>query len=332
MPADNPPLPPAPLEEERIERLINRLLNRQTEEITNKLESRITAAINKELSTLQTKVESLEDSVESLQTKVKSLHREINDKDELICDLEERVKNLEVNVIPKVVKIHQKTASLESLVYEKTDTQEAYSRRCCLRISGLKSIDRESDDALQTRIITELSTHGVTISATDIYRLHPIGKPHSLNKFKEYCNYANDSDHQLAQSTHDTLVRDIIVRFTNWRARTAVYAIHYSKNQPIRVNLCLTKYREDLLKDARSFIKANNFKGYVFANEQCEPRVVNATTNHKQSFFGMAALKEFCVNMSVDASFHANKKRTRPSADNKRPRTSAVNNSAASQE
>ena len=94
MPADNPPLPSASLEEERKERIINRLLNRQTEELTNKLDIRIIVAIDKELLTLQTKVEWLEDSVNSLQTKVKTLHRKLNDKDEIICDLEERVKTL----------------------------------------------------------------------------------------------------------------------------------------------------------------------------------------------------------------------------------------------
>ena len=62
MPADNP-LPYSSLEQEQIERLVNRLLNRQTEDLTYNLEIRIKAAISKELSTFQTKIESLEDSV-----------------------------------------------------------------------------------------------------------------------------------------------------------------------------------------------------------------------------------------------------------------------------
>ena len=88
------------------------------------------------------------------------------------------------------------------------DDMEQFSRRTCLKISGIRESGKiENTDQLALSVINELilPTTGRNLTLNHIGRKHKIGKP------------SNQSN------MNDKRPRDIIVRFLSYRDRALVY-------------------------------------------------------------------------------------------------------------
>lgn len=140
----------------------------------------------------------------------------------------------------KVVKLEGRVSELESAV----DTGEQYSRRGCLRITGIKEVDGEDTDAIVLKMAYELEA-GLTIA--DLDRSHRVGKIRPGQN------------------------RAIIAKFATHRARQSLY----SKRKDLRgnvnyanvyINEDLTSTRSRLLFNARQYAKANLVKSAYSSN------------------------------------------------------------------
>ena len=101
--------------------------------------------------------------------------------------------------------LESKVADMEALI----DRQNQYSRRNCLRLSGVSETQGENTDTTVTKI---LSAIGANISIDEIDRSHRLGKPRKSPSSSQ------------AQS-RNPLPRDIIIKFTSYRARQKVYML-----------------------------------------------------------------------------------------------------------
>lgn len=146
--------------------------------------------------------------------------------------------------------LEEKNTSLESenkalltrvSTLEKAAEQtEQYSRRNNLRITGCGETDNENTDDIILKMAADI---GSDIQLGDIDRSHRVGKPGS----------------------HRTRPREVIVKFTSYRARQKLYkmrtALKDSGYAGIFLNEDLTKYRSQLLYEARKIVKSENAKG-----------------------------------------------------------------------
>ena len=119
------------------------------------------------------------------------------------------------------------------------DTQEQYSRRNSLRISGVKESAGEStDDA----VLAIASAVGSSIHLADIDRTHRVGRPNTGGK-----------------------PRDIIVKMATYRARQNLYTkrsgLKGSTYQRVFINEDLTRRRSHLMYRARQLVKVNKLLG-----------------------------------------------------------------------
>lgn len=160
---------------------------------------------------------------------------------DMITTQQKKIESLEghVSVLQNTVK----------LLKRGQDDQEQYSRRQCLRIFGVpKSAKETPEDCLKTvrNLITEV---GLDIPDVTLDRAHRIG------------NARGDKPPA------------IVVKFTNFRHRTALY----KKRKVIRdrckysVQLDLTRERLALLNEARALLssKSASRDDFVFADINC---------------------------------------------------------------
>lgn len=175
--------------------------------------------------------------------KIDKLIEEIKKKDEKIDNLQERVEILESKVA-----VLQNTVNL---LERKADDNEQYSRRLCMRISGIPvSKDREDGDVCLNKVKSIVNLiDNVDIPEVHYDRAHRIGKGKTNEKGE--------------------VERQMIVKFISWSARTKIY-----KNRKSLVNhriyLDLTKRRFDLLKLAQVKVQGNNLIDFVFADINCK--------------------------------------------------------------
>lgn len=132
---------------------------------------------------------------------------------------------------------------------KRMDDMEQYSRRTCLKISGIRESGKiENTDQLALKVINELvlPNTGRNLTLGNIGRTHRIGKP------------SNQS------SMNDRRPRDIIVRFLSYRDRALVYTnkrnlkTHNSdpnNHYKIYINEALTQQRAKLYKQTRDLFK-----------------------------------------------------------------------------
>ena len=133
---------------------------------------------------------------EAVNKAVQPLHNEITNLRDLLVDTREQIQSLQDKIIEKNAKIvqlenkviaaTQRNVELHSIIAEKSDEHESYSRKDCLRINGIPAQPYETNETLQRAVIDKLSENGVEIDDADIFRLHRSGKMHPLNKFKDY--------------------------------------------------------------------------------------------------------------------------------------------------
>jgi hypothetical protein len=170
-------------------------------------------------------IKKLQDAVcGELRKEVAQLRDIVKSKDGEISDLRKRVSDLEV----------------------KQDESEQYSRRNSLRISGVQ--ESNSEDIVEKTLDLFNSTMDLDVSPEQIDRLHRVGK------------------------RSDEKARSILVKFATYRTRNKVMRNRtLLKNVPqpqatdqgqtrIFINEDLTKYRSNLLYQARQLKKRDKIK------------------------------------------------------------------------
>ena len=153
--------------------------------------------------------------VEGLTTTVHNLQSQVNELQKENADLKQRVTLLET----------------------KADAAEQYSRRNCLRISGVPEDSSENTDVY---VIDMARAIDVEVKLDEIERSHRVG-PMKTGR-----------------------PRDIIVKFTSYRVRRKVYGERTKAKvrgyAGVFINEDLTKSRKELLMKARRMVKNNLMK------------------------------------------------------------------------
>lgn len=132
--------------------------------------------------------------------------------------------------------LKSRVTTLESQI----DQAEQYSRRNCLRISGIQESNNENTDEIVLKMSSDI---GSGIQLPDIDRCHRIGNP----------------------NRNRTKPRDIIVKFSTYRARSDFYKKRTSLKDRgylrVFVNEDLTRRRSGHLYQARALVKSGHLKG-----------------------------------------------------------------------
>ena len=168
--------------------------------------------------------------------KFDELFKLLGEKDDKIAELEDRVKELE---------------NQANLYERRLDDLESYGRRQNLRIVGIPppaNGRKESADEVLEKVkdaIVALDVPNINVDEV-IDRAHRVGKKYRREG-------SNDEIHP------------IIVRFTSWRSRTAVYRKR-QKQGATRFYTDLTKRRLDLKKLADARTKDNEKVKFAFAD------------------------------------------------------------------
>ena len=194
----------------------------------------------------------IEDIVEKKVTqKVKPLQQEV---DKLTKSLAKVQKEL------KEVKIHN-------------DDLEQYSRRSCVRISGLE----EKIDEDTTQVVLDLAARcGVDIRVSDIDRCHRVGKPKTATGENEDIS---DEPREVKNK------REIIVKFQTHAARLEMLkgrAYFRDRKEKIFINEDLTKTRKTLAFNCRKLKKDSNsgvektwvFNGNVYIQDSDNKKIL----------------------------------------------------------
>ena len=162
---------------------------------------------------------------------IQGLHDIITKQNEKIDILESRIAIMERYV-----------SQLEKGV----DDQEQYNRRLCLRIDGIEMEDDESGEKCLKKVKSVFNELKVSVPDNVIDRAHRIGRP-KVVKGKR--------------------IHTMIVRFTTWRHRTAVYRARKSCPK-YKIRLDLTKKRLDTVIKSSKLLEEKQL-GFVFADINC---------------------------------------------------------------
>lgn len=171
-----------------------------------------------------------------------------------------RAENTELR--DQVRQLEQRVDKAEKAV----DSQEQYSRRNCLRISGIVEAPGENTDGIILAVAKDLN---VPIQIGDIDRSHRVGKPAACRK--------------------------ILVKFTTYRARQQLYSErrNLSKREAgknVYINEDLTMARSKLLYDARNLVRAKKISsayssdGRIFIKDNNENRHLIESKSALQAF------------------------------------------------
>lgn len=166
------------------------------------------------------------------QESLEELKQIISSQTELINHLQGRVATLEEDL---------------TRLQTSQDENDQYIRRNNLRIIGLPSTTKENADDCLDKITKIFRDAAVELPALAIDRAHRIGKG-SMQKPPQ-----------------------VIVKFTTWRDRTAVYRARrvIKQNHGISIQPDLTKARLQLLKSAQSLCLQSSDGQYAFADVNC---------------------------------------------------------------
>ena len=157
--------------------------------------------------------------------------------------LEARVQALEKKI--EIYDAH--FANLE----QKLDDAEQYSRRSCLRIINIPLPEQETESASECveKVKEIIGSLKVKVSPDCIDRAHRIGK----------IKTAADGKGQS---------RAMIVKFTSWESRTAVYRARKEQDK-VKIFMDLTPRRSKLFSDAKSKANSDPNIDFAFADINC---------------------------------------------------------------
>ena len=156
--------------------------------------------------------------------------------DGVLKGLFDRISSLE-KVNQDLVKENKVLVERVESLERQADQAEQYSRRNCLRVSGLKEEENENTDDLILKIASAV---GSDIVLADIDRSHRVGNPKGARRRP----------------------RDTIVKFATYRSRLNLYRKRTSLKDTgyrgVFVNEDLTKVRSYLLYEARKLFKSKS--------------------------------------------------------------------------
>lgn len=203
-----------------------------TRKVSQEFESIINKKLNDLATTLATKdsINDLKGLIIKQNEQICNLQNKINQQDEIISQLNDKIGVL--------------TSSIEAVKLQ-SDCNEQYSRRYCLRLSGI-SKDEENENAAEcvNKVVEVCKNLNLNINASDIDRAHRIGKDK----------------------------KSVIVKFFSFKKRTDLYkARKKSTNNRLKIYLDLTKSRLALLDKARTLIDKKSKVEFVFADINCNP-------------------------------------------------------------
>lgn len=143
----------------------------------------------------------------------------------------------------KVIALESEVATLR----KKSESSEQYSRRNCLRIGGVPSSPNETADDCVKLVANLLQQADLSIPEAVLDRAHRVG---------------------IAKGTKP---RQIIVKFSTWRHRSALYRARKEIRQKLGYTIQpdLTKTRLDLLNQVKALCETSNVAVYAFADINC---------------------------------------------------------------
>ena len=165
---------------------------------------------------------------------------------------EEKAKNVVLDSSVALLRAH--VGTLKAKVYKnkgRNEENEQYQRRHCLRINNIPMVaegEKESEDDCMVKVLAVIDSLDVEIPATVIDRAHRVGRRRQSKKWGE--------NHPM------------IVKFTTWRHRTAVYRAR-KQNKDVSIHLALTKKRLKILQKVQDEVKAYQNAEFCFADVNC---------------------------------------------------------------
>ena len=107
----------------------------------------------------------------------------------------------------------------------------------------------------------------------------------------------------------NTQTAEVIIRLTNWAARTRIMELKKEADCDLRVNLDLTKLRKEQLANYRQTLLTQNRRAFAFINNECKI-VVNDCSNSEQKpkpiyIDSILHFNESIANIRIDAEFSA---------------------------
>ena len=158
----------------------------------------------------------------------------------VVDGLQNQVKDLETTNT-KLTEENENLRERVTMLERKADQSEQYSRRNCLRISGVRETPFENTDNIVIGLAADIDAD---IGLPQIDRSHRLGDPAKARPNRP---------------------RDIIVKFATYRYRQEFYKrrtlLKERNHSGVFVNEDLTKHRSSLLYNARSLAKVELVKG-----------------------------------------------------------------------
>ena len=182
---------------------------------------------------MEKKFESLEERVATKDC-ISNLIKIIDEQSKKISQLEDNVAVLEKHV---------------AVLRKSNDDGEQYQRRLCLRISGIDlptSGKSESSEECLQKVREVFDEIGVDIPDSVLDRAHRIGKLVTIEGKR---------------------TKQMIVRLTTWRHRTAVYKAR-KKTTRYSIKLDLTRRRREIIKRANEILN-DDHESFAFADTNC---------------------------------------------------------------
>ena len=184
---------------------------------------------------------------------------------------------VEQRVAIAIEPIKRELTQLQTEVKQQTlrnDDLEQYSRRSCLRVSGI--VETTNEDV--NKIVLDLGTRvGANISPEDIDRAHRVGMPVDAGAVVEGAGI-DISDQPREQHRN----REIIIKFSNYGARLRFLkgrAALRDQNAKIYINEDLTKKRKNIVYECRKLKKAKIitktwvYNGNVYVQDRSDNKV-----------------------------------------------------------
>lgn len=161
--------------------------------------------------------------------------------------LQEQIRSQANDITSLRERVHQLEQRVDELTKQE-DRSNQYSRRNCLRVSGIKESTDESIDDLVMGVI---SATGANVTLDEVDRTHRLGRP------KPQSSGRNNASPRP---------RDIIIKFATYRARQKVYKLRSNLKSSdnfkrVFINEELTKQRGELYYAARMLAKQKVVNG-----------------------------------------------------------------------
>ena len=199
---------------------------------------------------------------EILNEMFKKLKEEIVSESETKCneiklDFETKYNEQNKKIEELKIQIALKDQTITGLV-TKCDDNQQYSRHSCLRIHGIETKTKESNEDIIEKVMECYEALEIPFNEANIDRAHRIGREYS-------------------DKTTGKKVKSIIVKFKSWKSRQQLYNSRprFDKNrkkkpgQNFTISVDLTKRRHELLMKARGLIKDNDAIDFVFSDINC---------------------------------------------------------------